>query len=62
MRLAAATAGSSAVASASLLLDGTGVPHPDPDGQSETMMRDLSDEDFGKASPWKEALIRAGDA
>ncbi len=46
----------------SLLLDGTGVPHPDPDGQSETMMRDLSDEDFGKASPWKEGLIRAGDA
>ena len=37
----------------SLLLDGNGIPHPDPDGQSETMMRDLSDEDFGKASPWK---------
>jgi hypothetical protein len=46
----------------SLLLDGTGVPHRDPDGESETMMRDLSDEDFGKASPWKEGLIRAGDA
>ncbi len=36
----------------SLLLDGTGVPHPDPAASAAAQMRELSAEDFGDASPW----------
>jgi Bacterial capsule synthesis protein PGA_cap len=36
----------------SLLLDGNGVPAPDPAHQGAKLMRELSGADFGPASPW----------
>jgi hypothetical protein len=36
----------------SLRLDGTGVPHPDPTGAAEQLMRRLSRSDFGAAGVW----------
>ena len=46
----------------SLLLDGTGVPAPDPAHAGARLMRERSDEDFGDASPWHRGKMGYGGA